>query len=104
LLATGGDDKAAKIWDVQTGECLHTLKAVHARVATNRVECLAFGPDGVLATGGLDLVRLWNPVTGRPLDDIEIGPDNTSYSVAFSPDGRLLATAVQGDNQVWLWE
>jgi WD40 repeat protein len=62
-LATASEDHTAKLWDVETGAELLTLKG-----HTHRVLCVAFGPNGTrLATGGGDqTVRVWD---GRSLPE-----------------------------------
>lgn len=82
-------------------------------VAENRVEdvilpvsVFAFGPrPGWLALGGLRATRLWEPgaatnPTARPFE--LKGRDDHAETLAFSPDGRLLA-AGGDDGKVLLW-
>jgi hypothetical protein len=47
-------------------------------------------------------VKLWEAATGKPLTTLE-GHTGTVYSVAWSPDGKTLASGA-GDKKVKLWE
>jgi F-box and WD-40 domain protein CDC4 len=61
LLVTwvGLTDAFLKVWDVDTGLCLHVLRG-----HLNQIYCVSY--DGVrIASGGLDThVRIWDPKTG----------------------------------------
>jgi WD40 repeat protein len=73
---------------------------------TNRVESVAFSPDGSLiaSAGAYDgTIRIWDVATGKEQRQIVIAkPNNYVSSVAFSPDGKQLLTA-QWDKTVRLW-
>jgi WD40 repeat protein len=65
LLATAGDDRTIRLWDVRTGR-----EAAALTGHTGRVLAVAFSPDGsLLAGGGEDgTVRLWRiPDDGSPV-------------------------------------
>ncbi|HEX5836593.1 MAG TPA: BTAD domain-containing putative transcriptional regulator, partial [Anaerolineales bacterium] len=67
------------------------------------VEDVAYSPDGTrLATASDDgTARVWDAATGEELLNLETGP---SASVAFSPNGKLLATADYEARTVSLWD
>jgi WD40 repeat protein len=60
-LASGSEDQTVRLWDVRSGQCLHTLQE-----HSGRVTAVAFGPaEDVLASGGDDrLIKLWDAKTG----------------------------------------
>ena len=97
-LATGGDDKAAKIWDVQTGQVLRSITGHEQSVLT-----VAFSADGEkLATGGAARsARVTYTKTGQTQHTF-YGHSGTVVGVAFSPSGTaLVSTARDGTSKTW---
>lgn len=107
FLASGGGfkDPTIRLWHVPTGEKRFTLTG-HAKNRnsghTSDVYSVAFSPDGkLLASGGIDDLRLWNPTTGRALVTLTANRSSVSV-VAFSLDGRTLASGESGG--IFLWD
>jgi WD40 repeat protein len=67
---------------------------------------VALSPDGgVLASAGVDAVRLWarpeRTAALAPMTTLEAGGVYNGAAVSFSPDGTLLAAATNDDMQIW---
>jgi Tol biopolymer transport system component len=97
-LASGGFDRAAKLWDVASGRERATLDGHEGWVAA-----VAFSPDGtILATGSHDqTIKLWDAATGHGRTTLR-GHTGNVYAVAFSPDGtRLASGSLDGTVRIW---
>ncbi len=85
------------LWDTTLGVEIQTL------VLSQQAQCLAFSPSGkLLGVGAGSKLEIWDVAAGTLLTTLE-GHADTITSLAFSPDGKYIASAGM-DNQLYLWQ
>ncbi|GEM_PF-3100722 len=101
-LLASGCYKNIKLWDLQTGELLHTL-AMHSEAMA--VSSIAISPDGeMLACANAD-IEVWSLRTRQQIRTLETAC--WASAVAISPDGKILVSGGEdpvdetGSIEIW---
>ena len=97
--ASSTEDGMLQAWDLETGECLRTLRRV------GRVVTLTLTPDGrriVTSEDGSHTLVIWDMESGKPLHILH-GHNERVTTVSVMPDGR---GAVSGslDKTLRVWD
>ena len=97
-LVSGYGNSEIRIWSVETGKTLQTLKG-----HTGSVNSVSYSRDGsMLASASGDrTVRIWDADTGEHLQTLKGHKDDLA-SAAFSSDGSMLASGSY-DNTIRIW-
>ncbi|KAF9139015.1 hypothetical protein BG015_002191 [Linnemannia schmuckeri] len=94
FLITGSYDNTAKVWNIETGECLRTLTG-HALC----VRALHFD-EAKLITGSMDrTLKIWNYHTGQCIRTLQ---GHTDGVVTLDFDSRILASG-SADATIKIW-
>ncbi len=118
-IATGGDDGTVQIWDPTTGKQILTYTGYVGKSQNVSVVTLSWSTDGkhivssatLTSTGPfLPDVRVWDVSTGNTLLSYNghipstAGHSNVVGQVAWSPDGKYIASAGAYDKTVQVWD
>jgi F-box/WD-40 domain protein MET30 len=94
ILATGSYDTTIKIWDIETGECLRTLRGHTCGIRTLQFD------NTKLISGSLDkTIKVWNWRTGECISTYQ---GHTAGIISVHFEGNILASG-SIDKLVKIW-
>jgi WD40 repeat protein/serine/threonine protein kinase len=90
-LATLGDERTLRIWDVDSGR---EVKAISLSPGSGHLAGMSWSPDGrrLASASGDGLVRIWDPETAQETAQFP----HSAHVVAWSPDGAQIASGGVG--------
>ncbi|NJK39845.1 MAG: hypothetical protein HC835_20630 [Oscillatoriales cyanobacterium RM2_1_1] len=99
VIASSCDDNIIRLWDINQGQCFHTLQGHR-----DSVWGLVFSADGQLLASSSDdqTVKLWQVSTGECIKTFS-GFEGQVCSLGFDPEGQILGIGSQ-DQMVQLWD
>ena len=98
VIATSSLDKTVRLWEVQTGKLIQTLRFPIAPASEGELYCIRISPDGKqIACAGftgfawdkLLCVYIFDRETGKMTQRLT-GISETVYSMTFTPNGKYL--------------
>ncbi|XP_050374768.1 COMPASS-like H3K4 histone methylase component WDR5A [Argentina anserina] len=98
LLVSASDDKTLRLWDLDSGRRLQTLRG-----HTNYVFCVNFNPQAnMIVSGSFDeTVRIWDVKTGKCLKVLPAHSDPVT-AVDFNRDGSIIvSSSYDGLCRIW---
>ncbi|MBR8827456.1 MAG: tetratricopeptide repeat protein [Gomphosphaeria aponina SAG 52.96 = DSM 107014] len=99
ILASSSYDYTIKIWDILTGNELHTLRG-HIK----DVETIAVSPDSKTIVSGSDdhNIKIWDILTGKELLTLS-GHQGVVRALTITPDGKFIISG-SGDKTIKIWD
>ncbi len=110
-LVSAGDDKLIRVWDINSGKTVRTLRGQIGAGREGKIFAMALSPNGQwLAVGGSftgtveekKAIRLYNFASGQLIALLK-GHTNVVFSLAFSPDNRFLMSG-SADRSAIIWD
>src|SRR5437762_3119905 len=85
-IISGSNDNSIKIWDLETGECIHTLLGHHRSVIS---VCLTSDNKKIISGSRDKSIKIWDLETGECIHTL-LGHQNSVESVCLTSDNKKI--------------